>query len=108
MVTPVSVNPFRREVLVDTGDRYEKGFSGSSRRRTSGRRATASRRASTSPKPRPRSPPRARRRSCGWSRFPFVVVDRTEAPPRVLLNDYRYSDAGARAGWAGLSLMIGD
>ena len=26
MVTPVPVNPFRREVLVDTGDRYEKGF----------------------------------------------------------------------------------
>ena len=40
--------------------------------------------------------PRARA-FLGWSRFPFVVVDRTEAPPRVLLNDYRYSDAGARA-----------
>ena len=27
MVTPVAVNPFRREVLVDLGDRYEKGCS---------------------------------------------------------------------------------
>ncbi|HUU33520.1 MAG TPA: metal-dependent hydrolase, partial [Vicinamibacterales bacterium] len=26
MVTPVALNPFRREVLVDVGDRYEKGL----------------------------------------------------------------------------------
>ncbi len=26
MVTPVAVNPFEREVLVDLGGRYEKGF----------------------------------------------------------------------------------
>ena len=26
MVTPVIANPFRREVIVDVGDRYEKGF----------------------------------------------------------------------------------
>ena len=25
MVTPVIVNPFRREVVIDVGDRYEKG-----------------------------------------------------------------------------------
>src|SRR6185436_3371047 len=25
MVTPVLVNPFRREVVIDVGDRYEKG-----------------------------------------------------------------------------------
>ena len=25
MVTPVVVNPFRREVVIDFGDRYEKG-----------------------------------------------------------------------------------
>jgi inner membrane protein len=108
MVTPVVVNPFRREVLVDTGDRYEKGFvwfepaphfrpagygveKGFSHPEAAAALAT----------------PRARA-FLGWSRFPFVVVDRTESPPRVLLNDYRYSDAGARAGWAGLSLMIGD
>ena len=43
-----------------------------------------------------------------WSRFPFVVVDRTQAPPRLRLNDYRYSDAGARLGWAGMTLEIGE
>ena len=41
-----------------------------------------------------------------WSRFPFVVIDRTRNPPGVLLNDYRYSDATARIGWAVLSLDI--
>ena len=50
--------------------------------------------------------PRARA-FLSWSRFPFVVVDRTSLPPQLLLNDYRYSDAGARLGWAGMTLRIG-
>ena len=108
MVTPVPVNPFRREVLVDTGDRYEKGFiwfepvphfrpAGYGVERGLSQPEAAAALAT----------PRAQA-FLRWSRFPFVVVDRTAVPPRVLLNDYRYSDAGARAGWAGLSLVIGD
>ena len=62
MVTPVVVNPFRREVLVDTGDRYEKGFVWFEPHPTSDPPATASRRASRIPKPPPRSRPRARGR----------------------------------------------
>ena len=108
MVAPVAINPFRRDVLIDTGDRYEKGFVwfepaphfrpagygvdiGLDQPEAAAALAT----------------PRARA-FWQWSRFPFVVVDRTTAPPRVLINDYRYSDAGARAGWAGLALMIED
>jgi inner membrane protein len=106
MVTPVFVNPFRREVLVDTGDRYEKGlvwFEPSPHFRPAGygvdkglgqpeaATALASRRAQA---------------YLGWSRFPFVVVDRTRNPPGVFLNDYRYSDATGRIGWARLSLDI--
>ena len=108
MVTPVFANPFRREVLVDTGDRYEKGFvwfEPEPHFRPAGygvdkgldqpeaRRALAT--------------PRAQA-FLRWSRFPFVAVDRTEAPPRLWLNDYRYSDASARVGWAGLGVRIED
>jgi inner membrane protein len=108
MVTPVPVNPFRREVLVDTGDRYEKGFiwfepAPHFRPAGYGVERGLSQPEAAAALATPRAQAFLR-----WSRFPFVVVDRTAAPPRVLLNDYRYSDAGARAGWAGLSLVIGD
>jgi inner membrane protein len=106
MVTPVPVNPFRREVLVDTGDRYEKGvvwFEPAPHFRPAGygvekgldRPEAAG--ALTTP---------LAQAYLRWSRFPFVVVDRTRHPPGVLLNDYRYSDATARIGWALLSLDI--
>jgi hypothetical protein len=108
MVTPVPVNPFRREVLVDTGERYEKGFiwfepaphfrpagycvdKGLKQAEAAGALAA----------------PRAQA-FLRWSRFPFVVMDRTQDPPRLFLNDYRYSDATARLGWAGLSVQIGE
>ena len=108
MVTPVLVNPFRREVLVDTGSRYEKGvlwFEPTPHFRPAGygvEKALADPDAAAA-LARPRA-----RDFLRWSRFPFVVIDRTKAPPRVFLNDYRYSDAGARAGWAGLSMTIAD
>jgi hypothetical protein len=108
MVTPVMVNPFRREVLVDLGDRYEKGFvwfEPAPHFRPAGYGVE---KGFSAPEAASGLATQRARAFLGWSRFPFVVVDRTEAPPRVLLNDYRYSDAGARAGWAGLSLTIGD
>jgi hypothetical protein len=108
MVTPVFVNPFRREVLIDTGDRYEKGFlwfeplphfrpAGYGVDKNLGKLET----------PEARSDLRARA-YLRWARFPFVVVDRSDTPPQLLLNDYRYSDAGARLGWAGMTVKIGE
>jgi inner membrane protein len=106
MVTPVAVNPFRREVLVDTGDRYEKGelwFEPAPHFRPAGYGVDT---ALDSPvAQRALASPRARA-YLGWSRFPFLVVDRTEAPPRLILNDYRYSDTTGRVGWAGLGIEI--
>jgi inner membrane protein len=107
MVTPVFVNAFRREVLIDTGDRYEKGhlwFGPAPHFRPSGYGVD---------KGFEQSEAQAALRApkaiayLSWSRFPFVVVDRTSAPPRLLLNDYRYSDQSARVGWAGLGVEIG-
>lgn len=108
MVTPVFGNPFRREVLVDTGARYEKGqvwFEPVPHFRPLGYGVD---RGFDQPAARAAlSTPRAEA-FLGWSRFPFVVVDRSTAPPRVWLNDYRYSDAGGRAGWAGLRIELGE
>ena len=106
MVTPVFVNPFRREVIVDTGERYEKGsvwFEPAPHFRPAGYGVDKG-------LDRPEladalATPQAMA-YIRWSRFPFVVIDRTRNPPRVLLNDYRYSDATARIGWALLSLDI--
>jgi inner membrane protein len=106
MVTPVPINPLRREVLVDTGERYEKGFlwfAPAPHFRPAGYGVE---KGFTSPDvAEALATPRAQA-YLGWSRFPFVVVDRTANPPRVFLNDYRYSDATARIGWAVLGLEI--
>ncbi|MGE0461218.1 MAG: metal-dependent hydrolase [Vicinamibacterales bacterium] len=108
MVTPVFANPFGREVLVDTGDRYEKGFvwfEPGPHFRPAGYGVD---KGFGQPEARAAlATPRARA-YLTWSRFPFVVVDRTEAPPQLWLNDYRYSDASGRVGWAGLSVRIED
>jgi inner membrane protein len=100
MVTPVIVNPFRREVVIDVGDRYEKGnlwFDPRPHFRPAGfgiekgldqpdvQQALQSERA---------------RAFLRWSRFPFAQVD----PAGVAwLNDYRYANAGTY-GWSSLKL----
>jgi len=100
MVTPVIVNPFRREVVIDVGDRYEKGnlwFDPLPHFRPAGfgidtgldqpdvRQALQSERA---------------RAFLRWSRFPFAQVDPAGA---AWLNDYRYASAGTY-GWSSLRL----
>ena len=100
MVTPVFANPFRREVIVDVGDRYEKGFLwfdplphfrpagyGVDKNMTDPAVVQAM----------------ATRRIQGflmWSRFPFFVVQRTATRTVVIVNDYRYSGPSGREGWA--------
>jgi inner membrane protein len=100
MVTPVIVNPFRREVVIDVGDRYEKGnlwFDPLPHFRPAGfgiekgldqpdvQQALQSERA---------------RAYLRWSRFPFAQVDPAGA---AWLNDYRYASAGTY-GWSSLKL----
>jgi inner membrane protein len=104
MVTPVPVNPFRREVIVDTGERYEKGllwFEPAPHFRPLGygvdkglREAVVNRVMLT----------RRAQEFLLWSRFPFFVVERTGPHPRVFLNDYRYSSNTGRDGWATVGL----
>jgi hypothetical protein len=35
-----------------------------------------------------------------WSRFPFFVVQQSDGKTRVFVNDYRYSGPSGRDGWA--------
>lgn len=101
MVTPVFVNPFRREVVVDVGDRYEKGnlwFDPRPHFRPAGfgmekglDRADAH---SLLQLPRARAFLR-------WSRFPFIQADPDGG---VWINDYRYANAGPY-GWSAVKLQ---
>ena len=106
MVTPVLANPFRREVIIDTGDRYEKGivwFEPAPHFRPAGYGVVIN-----------GSHPAAQRAAAmprvaaflRWSRFPFFVIDERAAQTIVYINDYRYSGPSARDGWAGQSLAL--
>ena len=103
MVTPVFANPFRREVVVDVGDRYEKGllwFEPLPHFRPAGYGVE---KGFNLPEVQPvLQLPRAQA-FLRWSRFPFIQVNPTEPQAGVWLNDYRYASAGPY-GWAAQKL----
>ena len=103
MVTPVVVNPFRREVVIDVGDRYEKGhlwfdplphFRPAGFGMLKGLDEPQARQALDSPRAKA---------FLRWSRFPFVQVDPARASG-VWINDYRYANAGPY-GWSAVKLQ---
>ncbi len=104
MVTPVAVNPFSREVVIDVGDRYEKGnlwfepwphFRPAGFGLPTGMDEPDAQAALQTP---------LARDFLRWSRFPFVQVDRGTAPPTIWINDYRYANAGAH-GWSAVKIQ---
>jgi inner membrane protein len=100
MVTPVFGNPFRREVVVDVGDRYEKGllwFEPLPHFRPAGYGVDTG--MNLPDAARVLQLPRARA-FLRWSRFPFLQ----ENEDGVWLNDYRYSSAGPY-GWSAVKLQ---
>jgi hypothetical protein len=103
MVTPVFASPLQREVVVDVGDRYEKGnlwFDPVPHFRPAGFGiAKGMHAAEVQPLlDRPRA-----RAFLRWSRFPFVQAG-TGQPPPVWINDYRYANAGPY-GWSSVKLQ---
>jgi inner membrane protein len=103
MVTPVIVNPFEREVIMDLGDRYEKGFvwfEPAPHFRPAGYGVATNlhdpivERATQTPRARD---------YLQWSRFPFALIEASQR--RVWLNDYRYSSV-APVGWSGASFDV--
>ncbi len=106
MVTPVIGNPLRREVIVDLGDRYEKGFIDfrpAPRFRPAGYGVETH---AADPLAREAAASRIGRQYLAWSRFPFFVVERTLTPPRVQLNDARYSGPMGTDGWSGAIVPV--
>lgn len=106
MVTPVAVNPLRREVLVDLGARYEKGFVTFSpwpEFRPAGYGVDVR---ADDPAARVAAETPLGRQYLTWSRFPFFVVERGPTGTTVYLNDARYSGPSARDGWAGLEIPV--
>ena len=100
MVTPVIANPLRREVLVDLGDRYEKGFvefAPGPHFRPAGYGVETH---ADDPLAREAMLSRVGWQFLQWARFPFYVIERTQSPPRVLLNDARYSGPMGSDGWS--------
>ena len=102
MVTPVVVNPFRREVVIDIGEKYEKGnlwfeplphFRPAGFGLEKGFGQPDAQHALQSP---------LARAFLRWSRFPFVQVD--PAGGGVWINDYRYANAGPY-GWSAVKLQ---
>ncbi len=108
MVTPVFANPLRREVVIDTGARYEKGqlwFEPLPHFRPSGYGVDTNTKA-----PEVARAARTPRFAAylRWSRFPFFIIDRTGRSTRVYLNDYRYSGPSGREGWSAVETDLGE
>ena len=104
MVTPVFANPFRREVVIDVGDRYEKGhlwFEPSPHFRPAGYGVATG--LDDPAAQRVLQLPRAQA-FLRWSRFPFVQINPTPPLAGIWLNDYRYASAGPY-GWAAQKLQ---
>lgn len=100
MVTPVVINPFRREVVIDVGDRYEKGnlwFDPLPHFRPAG---FGMAKGLDAPDAQPLLQLPVARAFLRWSRFPFVQSD----PSGVWINDYRYANAGPY-GWSAVKLQ---
>ncbi len=101
MVTPVVVNPFKREVVIDVGDRYEKGnlwFDPLPHFRPAGFGIA---KGLDQPEAQPALQLPLAQAFLRWSRFPFVQVD--PAGAGIWINDYRYANAGPY-GWSAVEL----
>lgn len=99
MVTPVLGNPLRREVLVDVGARYEKGFvwfEPAPHFRPAGYGVDKN---ADNPDAQRAAATPVGQAYLRWSRFPFFVVRPHPGGVRVQLNDYRYAGPGGRDTW---------
>lgn len=100
MVTPVLVNPFKREVVIDAGGRYEKGlvwFEPLPHFRPSGFGIDTH---LDDPAVQPALQTPLARAYLAWSRLPFAAVE----PSGIWLNDYRYANVGL-GGWSAVRVL---
>lgn len=104
MVTPVIVNPFHREVIIDMGDRYEKGnlwFDPLPHFRPAGYGVDKE---FERPEMQTALQTPLARAYLRWSRFPFVEKNPSVPPEGIWINDYRYANV-ATYGWSSVKLQ---
>jgi inner membrane protein len=104
MVTPVVLNPFQREVVIDFGDRYEKGnlwFDPLPHFRPAG---YGLEKGLDDPDVRQAIGTPLARAYLRWSRFPFVEINPSVPPEGIWINDYRYANV-ATYGWSSVKLQ---
>jgi inner membrane protein len=104
MVTPVVINPFKREVVMDFGDRYEKGnlwFDPLPHFRPAG---YGLEKGFDEPDVQQALETPLARAYLRWSRFPFVQVNPSVPPEGIWINDYRYANV-ATYGWSSVKLQ---
>ncbi|HUQ88641.1 MAG TPA: metal-dependent hydrolase [Vicinamibacterales bacterium] len=102
MVTPVLVNPFKREVIIDVGDRYEKGnlwFDPLPHFRPAGYGVE---KGLDLPDAQQALQLPLARTYLRWSRFPFIQLN--PADRSAWINDYRYASVGP-FGWSSVKLQ---
>jgi hypothetical protein len=102
----VAGNPFRREVIIDLGQRYEKGFLAFAplpHFRPAGYGVTKNH---DHPAARAAAVTERGRQYLAWSRFPFFVVASTATGQTVTINDARYSGPSGTDGWAGIVVAV--
>ncbi len=104
MVGPVPINPFRRDVLREVGERYESGTLSFGPAATYTARATIDRgRDAPGVAAASLSPDGAK--FLRWARFPFFRVDQVGDSVRVRMSDARYADERGR-GWASVVVVV--
>jgi inner membrane protein len=104
MVTPVVINPFHREVVIDMGDRYEKGnlwFDPMPHFRPAG---FGVEKGFDDPRAQQALQTPLARAYLRWSRFPFVQTSPSLPPDGTWINDYRYANV-ATYGWSSVKLQ---
>lgn len=104
MVTPVVFNPFQREVVIDLGDRYEKGnlwFDPLPHFRPAG---FGIHKGFDQPEAQQALETPLARTYLRWSRFPFVQINPSVPPEGIWMNDYRYANV-ATYGWSSVQLQ---
>lgn len=105
LISPVPVDAFRREVLVDLGDRYLLGtlvWSPGPRVTLDGPSMATNR---DLPEARAAAATPTGSTFLRWARFPYYRIDRREAGVAVLIGDARYDRMGGRS-WAAVTVEL--
>jgi hypothetical protein len=105
MVAPVPLNPFRRQVVIDDGDRYRFGTVDWLRRPAFRMEARTVAKNDEAPAARAAALTDQGRTFLGWARYPFFVVEASALQLVVYIVDARYT-LDPNAGFGAVRVMV--